>query len=532
MKNLLQIPIVDLFAGPGGLGEGFAAYEDPGFRFRKAISIEKDACAHRTLTLRTFFRSFGKGCAPKEYYAYLRGEIDLKSLFAVHPEQAAVAQTACLNAELGVSAAKMINHRIRNALNGADWWVLIGGPPCQAYSIVGRSRMRGTPREEFEKDKRHYLYREYLRILARFRPPVFVMENVKGLLSARIDGRPVFDQILDDLSAPEQALQSAFGSRRRQGTARQYRVCSLVVEGDSGDLKPQDYVVYTEKFGIPQKRHRVILLGVRSDVTRPVGAVLREKPELRVRTVIGELPRLRSRLSQETDSPEAWLSALRCGLEHGLLDCDDRKIETAMRAAVTALTSVPPVGDRFVLKSRASQFRLGRDWFSDPHLAGFCNHESRPHMRADLYRYLFVFCFGLVKGFSPRLRSFPPKLLPDHRNVPDAIKEVYGHFSDRFRVQTGTSPAATVTSHIAKDGHYFIHHDPSQCRSWTVREAARIQTFPDNYFFEGTRTEQYRQVGNAVPPLLAIQIASIVGRIIRANVLEAGNATRRLGASA
>jgi DNA (cytosine-5)-methyltransferase 1 len=129
-------------------------------------------------------------------------------------------------------------------------------------------------------------------------------------------------------------------------------------------------------------------------------------------------------------------------------------------------------------------------------------------MDKDLARYLYATCFADVHKVSPRLSDFPAPLQPDHENAST------GDFADRFRVQIGEQPSTTITSHISKDGHYFIHPDPNQCRSMTVREAARLQTFPDNYYFCGPRTAQCVQVGNAVPPLLAHQIAKSIWSIL------------------
>ena len=512
-----RIPIIDLFAGPGGLGEGFSAYCDssgmPAYRI--ALSVEKDEVAHRTLELRAFFRQFPPGKAPPEYYQYLCDPAVLSraDLFARYREHGRQAQAEAWNAELGVVPEEDLDRRVRAALKGVANWVLIGGPPCQAYSIVGRARRGGMD----ANDPRVHLYREYLRILAVHQPPVFIMENVKGLLSAKLDGTRLFYRILDELSHPRNA--TALQSSLHAGNA-EYTIHSLVRQPgrlfSEGTQDPRDFIIRCEQYGIPQARHRVILLGIRSDVKMTPNCLLRPSPQVSVHMVIDKLPRLRSGLSRQTDSKSAWKAAI-----IGLKDCQwfrslRKRSDTALvRSIDTRLEQLTlPHADRgaeYLNRKQHCDYRA--DWFIDTNLTGVCNHHTRGHIVEDLHRYFFSATFSEQFGYSPTLKDFPSSLLPAHANVVQAVQN--NHFSDRFRVQVGNHPATTVTSHIAKDGHYYIHYDPTQCRSLTVREAARLQSFPDNYLFCGNRTQQYQQVGNAVPPLLAYQIAEAVYPLVK-----------------
>ena len=206
MSSASSYPLIDLFAGPGGLGEGFASVqgERDERRFRSAISIEKDEIAHQTLQLRHFFHAFKEGEAPDAYYDYLHGAITKEELFCKYKQEAKEAEKSARKITLGEHCHSDVRKLICSKLNGHRKWVLVGGPPCQAYSLVGRSRMMGAP--GFEKDERHRLYREYLRVLYDHHPPVFVMENVKGLLSATVRGKSTINQIISDLKNPGRAL--------------------------------------------------------------------------------------------------------------------------------------------------------------------------------------------------------------------------------------------------------------------------------------------------------------------------------------
>lgn len=512
MKASRVVPVVDIFAGPGGLGEGFSTYRSGAMRpFKIGLSIEMDSDAHQTLELRSFFRHFQPQAVPEAYYQFLRGELSREELFHAYPSEADAAKHEAWLATLGdPSVDRTLNQRIRDAISGAADWVLCGGPPCQAYSIVGRSRTGGIR----EEDHRLYLYKEYLNILATHEPPVFIMENVKGLLSSQVQKQPIFAQLLEDLHAPSLAL-----GKRRAGA--RYRVWSLVQEprgyNSKGDpeFDHQQYVIRCELFGVPQSRHRVILLGIREDRwNNDVPTLVPSSHEIPVSKVLSGLPRLRSGISRVKDSPELWLQALARVPLSSTKAFPNGHGSALVETIYSVLSNVVlPRADRGgVYVRHKSSIEYLPKWFLDDGIQGVCNHESRPHMESDLHRYLFAAAYGKLFERSPELRDFPKSLLPAHKNVEEVGKEKY--FDDRFRVQLSHRPSMTVTCHIAKDGHYYIHPDPTQCRTLTVREAARIQTFPDNYFFCGTRTSQYRQVGNAVPPLIAVQIADIVARVL------------------
>ncbi|MDP2920634.1 MAG: DNA cytosine methyltransferase [Dehalococcoidia bacterium] len=330
--------------------------------------------------------------------------------------------------------------------------MVVGGPPCQPYSVVGRSR---DP-NRMELDSRNFLYEHYLRILEHIQPDFFVFENVPGLMTAQSEGEKVFARMLEDF----------------RGVFPSYEIAPSF---DEYSRNPRQYLLDSSRYGIPQKRKRVVFIGYKkslldlnANVKDVFKAVLKPRPSgswgYDVSSAIGDLPAL-----SPGEGKDEWYG----GYDH---------------PAVTPY-----------------QARMRR---GSP---GFINHRARTHMASDLQRYRFFIEHHKNGNGAATLSDLireKPELTPSHQNL--------DKFIDRFKVQWWNRPSSTIMAHISKDGHYYIHPDINQCRSFTVREAARCQSFPDNFKFEGKRTEQFRQVGNAVPPLLANAIArAIMGQLIK-----------------
>lgn len=493
--------IVDLFAGPGGLAEGFSAVlDDNGKRFFDiSLSVEKDKVAYKTLMLRAFVRQFTPQKLPNIYYSFLKGAVTLDALKHRYKTEWLKAEREVLNLELGTTIG---NHTIDEYLdelienNDGKEFIVIGGPPCQAYSLVGRSRNLSKKNYILEEDDRHYLYREYVRIIERLRPIAFIMENVKGIISSKVDGGGIFQRIIGDLS----------------NAADGYNLLPLNQKKQGKQPNGNDFVVYSENHGVPQARHRVFIVGLRRDVKIPT----LEKPLLKsfspttsIEDAISDLPKLRSGLSRG-DSYRLWNKTV---IKEANEIINSDQVPINVKQCVESMLDVG-LGN-VVLRSDARpscavpemHVEL-RDWILDPKLNQILHHETRGHIPRDLGRYLYAAAYASANKSSPSLSDFPNFLQPKHRNRNS------GKFTDRFRVQVKNRVCSTITSHISKDGHYFIHPDPLQIRSLTVREAARIQTFPDNYFFAGPRTAQYHQVGNAVPPFLAFQIGHVIRNLL------------------
>ncbi|WP_372782906.1 DNA cytosine methyltransferase [Phenylobacterium sp.] len=340
------------------------------------------------------------------------------------------------------------------------------------------------------------------------------------MLSSSVQGSRIFGKILMDL-------------RGAGGEPDSYELFALGRDPNGAMWLQRadvhaDYLVKAETFGVPQARHRVIIIGLRRDLvgkarTAPQAAY-KPAPAAVLRHVLEGMPRLRSGLSKN-DGDGNWRVVAQLQMQRA---CDALARSEGLRhgsevlaAATTEMEKFRSDGGLALLpEERASPLsadcpEMLRDLIFDPLLETTPNHTSRKHMADDLARYFFCAIFAQVVGRAPKSYEFPNDLAPAHSSWSS------GAFADRFRAQPWNSPATTITSHISKDGHYFIHPDPQQCRSLTVREAARLQTFPDNYLFLGNRTQQYVQVGNAVPPLLAREIAEALWRVL--SVSEPGN---------
>lgn len=519
-----SIGVIDIFAGPGGLGEGFSSFEStPGsgiHPFEIAVSAEMEKSAHSTLRLRAFSRMLaneGEGAAT----AYRDFLVDIAKGKSPPPEARFAsgrwaklwteADSEALNLTMGVPEHNaLLNARIRSVRERYERLVLVGGPPCQAYSLVGRARQKNVKGFRSKGDHRHFLYRQYLGILAEFAPDVFIMENVKGILTSKVGGQDMFSAIRVDLADPGAALRNGGSSR---GSSARYVLLPIHVPPgeercpESVASDPTGFVIRCENHGAPQARHRVIIMGVREDCLSAAGFAVSGLPifdrRVPIEAALAGLPRLRSGLSKEIDSGVAWEKAAAKAQTRVLsaLAAQDSEVRAVLRD-VTFSDKLLRRSTHYSSSGGAFSAGLRRE------MPVVLNHETRGHMQSDLARYLYCAAYGSAHGRSPTSSEFPRRLSPDHKNWES------GSFADRFRVQVRGRPSSTVTSHLSKDGHAFIHWDPAQLRSLTVREAARLQTFPDDYVFLGNRTQQFVQVGNAVPPMIATGIAKVVHEML------------------
>lgn len=433
--------VIDLFAGPGGLSDGFA---QAGFQI--AAQVEKNNLACETLNLRVVFRELKSRGRLREYWRHIRDEICMDELLLKYPAIEERVKAQVINKEFGAtvptnSIYDLIHDGLKH-LKSPKPHVLLGGPPCQAFSLAGRSRDPNRMRE----DERHFLFQYFLHALDRFEPEFFVFENVPGILSAETDKGQTVRMLIDEFS-------------------RLRRPYELAIPADA---KLTNLILDSVWFQVPQRRRRVFFIGYRTDLKKRRPEVsnvfdritsLASGDLLTVADAIADLPRLRP-----GEGEDGWWGAYP-------LNSDLGKYQQIMRTGSE----------------------------------GIVHFKARSHMQSDLERYKFFIEHhknGERQTTLFDLEHERPDLMPAHKTT--------DKFIDRFRVQWWERPCSTVMSHISKDGHYYIHPDISQCRSFTVREAARCQSFTDDFVFRGPRTEQFKQVGNAVPPKLANAIARVL----------------------
>lgn len=389
-----EYKFIDLFAGCGGLSEGF--YREG---FKALLHLEIDAAACQTLSTRM------------KYYGYSEREIE---------------EAVMCDDITRVGLIDDLEKRIHDSVD-----VIIGGPPCQAFSSVGRAQ---SP-DGMSNDPRNYLFENYIQVLNHFKPKMFIFENVKGLLTAKPKGVRIFGLIVEKMQ-------------------KTYNIVS----------DPAIILLNAADYGVPQLRERVIIIGIRKDIGIKPENVYEmiqkthfndgmEPAYVTVREAISDLPKLQAGEGQEV-------------IDHFIAE-----------------------GNKFLDKIRNEEGKL-------------YNHVARKHNDKDRERY------GILSANNWQLKDL-------QETRPDLIHHDPKHFGNRYTVQEYDKPGKTVVAHLYKDGNLFIHPDPEQARTFTVREAARIQSFPDNFVFEGSRTDQYKQVGNAVPPFMAEAFAKAMKEVLK-----------------
>ncbi len=437
--------VVDLFSGAGGLTEGF-------FRegFNVVAHVEKEKWACETLKTRICYHYLKKRNDLNLYFEYLRRsnncyniDMDRQIFYEKYPELKEKLDVEVVNktfgkprSEKGTTSSgqiiKLIEKSMQyNKVSNVD--IIIGGPPCQVYSLIGRGRMK----EAAKDDKRNFLFHYYKDVVRYFKPKLFIFENVPGILNAN-NGQ-------------------IFKSIKRSFTGIGYTLMS------GPENEASDNILDSKDFGVIQSRKRVILVGF-----------------------------------------------IKCGFPNGFNYPDFIKYKVFKTTEENSTRNT--IGDLpFLIPGHGNDYFFGEYENVGDNLSefqklmrkdsiGVLNHKARAHMDRDLRIYSRAIKKA-EKGERLKYVEIPEED-STHRNK---------HcFEDRFKVHWWDDIPHTIVAHISKDGHYNIHPDIRQCRSLTVREAARIQSFPDNYKFEGPRTWQYIQVGNAVPPLMSQTIARAI----------------------
>ena len=406
--------IIDLFSGAGGLTEGFRR---PEYNILAHVEMSVDAC--QTLRLRDDYYQLKKRNMLQQYRNFLDGKISLSEL----EQQCGLRQKALtINETIDTGTIDGILAKIDSKLSNRQVHGIIGGPPCQAYSTVGRKRNEAKK----ETDKRIYLYRFYIQFLEHYKPEFFLFENVRGLLSFKdLDGKRLFPKMKQEFEAITDKL------------------------GYHIDWK----LIDCSEFGVPQERKRIILYGQRNDLPKfsffERLADLQETPGT-VGELFRDLPKLKA-----GETCNKYSKAQPCAF-----------VVENLRTPASKLTQ----------------------------------NVARPNRELDLK----IYKIAAEKRAKHKILHYNdlPEDLQTHNN-----KKA---FLDRFKAVPADGVSQTVVAHIAKDGHYYIHPDLEQNRSITVREAARIQTFPDDFYFMGSRTQAFKQIGNAVPPYLAKKMAQTI----------------------